>query len=165
MKNIDFETIYKILTMSFDPSLHRGYERQKSLLKDKNYNLITHKENNNIIGFISYWNINNDLIFIEHFAVDPEKRGFGVGKSLLNKVLEIPGNKVLEVEPPHTEIDKKRIKLYESFNFIFNENEYYQPPYNKGDKKTKLHIMSSFNLDNESFENIVKKIYSIVYKI
>ena len=67
----------------------------------------------------------------------------------------------MEVEPPHTEIDKKRIKLYESFGFIFNNNEYYQSVYNKGDSKTRLHLMSSKKIDEKTFNDIAEKIHNI----
>lgn len=164
MKNINFDKMYNILDEAFEPFLHRGYERQKALLENKNYNIIYHKENDDLIGFITYWDLDN-IIFAEHFAVDKNKRGSGIGKKIFNDFLNLDKIKILEVEPPHTEIDKKRIKLYESFGFIFNPNEYYQPPYNKGDEKTRLHIMSSQNLSDEQFNEYVKKIHSTVYKL
>lgn len=165
MKNIDFDSIYEILEISFEPFLHRGYERQKQLLNKEDYNLIVHKEDGKILGFLSYYNIEPNLLFVEHFAVSPQARGGGIGSKIFNEFLKLEGDKVLEVEPPHTEIDKKRIKLYESFGLIFHDEEYYQPPYNKGDDKTRLHIMCSKTLDKNTFDNIVNKIYKKVYDL
>ncbi len=161
MKKVNFDNIYKILESSFEPFLHRGYERQKKLLDNEKYNIITYEENDEILGFLTYWKLDKDTLFVEHFAVAPEKRGYGIGKKIFNDFLKLDGDKFLEVEPPHTEIDKKRIKLYESFGFIFNDNEYYQPIYNEGDDKTRLHIMSSRKLDENEFENIYKKIHDL----
>ncbi len=165
MKNINFDSIYNILENSFEPFLHRGYERQKELLNNEKYNIITYEENDEILGFLTYWQIEPNLLFVEHFAVNPKKRGSGVGTKIFNDFLKLDGDKFLEVEPPHTEIDKKRIKLYESFGLIFHENQYYQPPYNKGDDKTRLHIMCSKQLDNNTFDYLVKKVYKLVYNL
>ena len=163
MKSIDFDNIYNILENSFEPFLHRGYERQKMLLNNENYNIISYEENGEVLGFLSYWKIEPNLLFVEHFAVNPKKRGSGIGKKIFNDFLKLNGDKILEVEPPHTEIDKKRIKLYEDFGLIFHQNEYYQPPYNTGDEKTRLHIMCSKNLSDDDFNNITKNIYNLVY--
>ena len=158
---MNFDEIYKILENSFEPFLHRGYERQKKLLYHEKYNVITYEENGKILGFLSYWYLDENTLFVEHFAVNPEKRGSGIGKSLFNDFLKLDGDKILEVEPPHTEIDKKRIKLYENFGLIFHENEYYQPIYNEGDSKTRLHIMSTKKLNEQEFNNITKKIHTL----
>ncbi|MBS5793491.1 MAG: GNAT family N-acetyltransferase [Lachnospirales bacterium] len=161
MENINFDAIYKILESSFEPFLHRGYERQKNLLNNANYNIITYEENKEILGFLSYWELDKNILFVEHFAVSSERRGSGIGKKIFNDFLNLDGDKFLEVEPPHTEIDKKRIKLYESFGFIFNNNEYYQSVYNKGDSKTRLHLMSSKKIDEKTFNDIAEKIHNI----
>ena len=158
---MNFDEIYKILENSFEPFLHRGYERQKKLLNHEKYNVITYEENGKILGFLSYWYLDENTLFVEHFAVNPEKRGSEMGKSLFNDFLKLVGDKILVVEQPHTEIDKKRIKLYENFGLIFHENEYYQPIYNEGDSKTRLHIMSTKKLNEQEFNNLTKKIHTL----
>ncbi|WP_250277779.1 GNAT family N-acetyltransferase [[Clostridium] colinum] len=165
MNDLDFDKIYKILEDSFEPFLHRGYKRQKQLLNNDKYHIISYKENNEILGFLSYWQLDKNLLFVEHFAVCPKMRGSGIGTKIFNDFLKLEGDKFLEVEPPHTQIDKKRIKLYESFGFIFHQNLYYQPPYNIGDDKTRLHIMCSKKLDDENFNNLVKILYKTVYNV
>lgn len=163
MDNISFDEIYTILKSCFEPILYRKYEKQKELLKNYKYNIMTYKKDNKIVGFLSYWKIDENNFFVEHFAVDKNYQGQGIGKSLFSDFLKLKGDKCLEVEPPHTDIDKKRIKLYESFGFIFHEELYYQPPYNKGDNKTRLHIMSTKKLNDNDFNDLVKKIYTTVY--
>ena len=165
MKNLKFDEIYNILEQSFEPYLHRGYEKQKKLLNNENYNIITEEKDGKILGFLSYWKIENNVFFVEHFAVNPEMRGNGIGKKIFRNFLKLDGEKILEVEPPHTDIDKKRIKLYEDFGLIFHKNEYYQPPYNKGDKKTKLHIMCTSLLKEKEFNDIIYKIHKLVYNV
>lgn len=165
MNELEFKQIYNLLEKSFEPNLYREFDKQKKLLDIHNYNIITYKENDKIIGFLSYWEIDDDTYFVEHFAVSPEKRGAGIGKKIFNQFLKLDGKKILEVEPPHTIIDEKRIKLYESFGLIFHQNEYYQPPYKKNDLKTKLHIMCTEKLDEKSFDKYVQKIYSNVYNV
>lgn len=160
---MNFEQIYEILTLSFEPSFHRGYECQKALLDNPNYKIAVKEENNKTLGFLSYWEF-NDFIFIEHFATNPNIRGKGIGGQLLDEILSIDKLKVLEVEPPHTDIDKRRIKYYERHGLILNDYEYYQPPYKEEYHDERLFIMSSEILNRESFLNVVKKIYSDVYK-
>lgn len=161
MKNIDFDAVYEILKSSFEPFLHRGYERQKKLLNLDRYKMITYEKDEKIIGFLSYWQLDENTLFVEHFAVSAESRGEGIGKKIFSDFLKLDGTKILEVEPPHTDIDKKRIKLYESFGFVFNEDEYYQPIYNEGDDITKLHIMSSRKLSEDEFKDIAQKIHKL----
>ncbi len=52
MKKVNFDNIYKILESSFEPFLHRGYERQKKLLDNEKYNIITYEENDEILGLL-----------------------------------------------------------------------------------------------------------------
>lgn len=158
-----FNQIYNILEESFKPYLHRGYKNQKLLLANEKYNIITHIEKEEVLGFLSYFEIEKNLIFIEHFAVKEDCRGRGIGKKIFNKIMNKSGIKILEVEPPINKINNERIKLYENFGFILNKTEYYQPPYNQGDSKTQLNIMSTKKLDQPDFEKITEKIYSIVY--
>ena len=165
IKENEFEEIYKILEQSFEPFLHRGYKRQKELLKNEKYNIIKYEEDGELIGFLTYWEINKNLYFVEHFAVNPQKRGGGIGKKIFNEFLKLDGDKILEVEPPHTENDKRRIKLYESLGLIFHEDEYYQPPYNLNDEKTRLHIMCSKKLDEKDFDKFIRDIYKNVYNV
>ncbi len=158
-----FDDIYNILEESFPKTLYRNYDKQKDLLKNKDYHILKHIKDDKLLGFLSYWKLDKDIYFIEHLAVSKSSRKNGIGSDLIKQFLNMSGLKVLEVEPPHTEIDKKRITLYENFGFIFSNNEYYQPPYNDGDTKTKLHIMSTETLTNQRFNYVVGKIYQKVY--
>lgn len=163
MENADFIQIYNILQASFEPCLYRSFDAQKKLLLNDKYKIITYKENSNIYGFLSYWEIDENVLFVEHFAVDKAMRGRGIGSLLFKDFLKLPGIKILEVEPPHTDIDKKRINLYKSFGLKFIDKEYYQPPYNKGDDKVKLFLMCSQTLQDDLFNDLVQKIHKTVY--
>lgn len=159
---MDFNLIWNILDNSFPKELHRNYENQKKLLNNENYHINTYEKDLKCLGFLSYWNF-DDFLYIEHFAVDESSRGKGIGKKLLKDFMLKPGLKVLEVEPPDTEIDKKRIKFYEEFGFYLNKQVYYQPPYNEGDEMTKLFIMSTEILGDNRFKKVVKKLYEDIY--
>ena len=165
LENINFNEIYDILKKSFESKFFRSFERQKNLLKNKDYFLITYKNNKKIIGFLSYWNLTNNIFYVEHLATLPEHRNLGIGKILFNQFLSLNGTKVLEVEPPHTEIDKRRIAFYEKLGLVLNDYEYYQPEYNSGDGETKLFLMSSKKLNQNEFNNIKNLLKNKVYKI
>lgn len=88
---------------------------------------------NSFIGFISWWEF-DDLIYIEHFAVDNSLRGGGFGKKILNNFMQEQTKPILlEVEHPHNSIQRRRINFYEREGFILNHYSYKQPPYNGQD--------------------------------
>ena len=89
--------------------------------------------NNSFIGFISWWEF-DDVIYIEHFAVDNSLRGGGYGKKILNDFIqEYSKPIILEVEHPQDFMQQRRINFYEREGFILNPYNYSQPPYNGQD--------------------------------
>lgn len=161
---MNFDAVYKILDASFDPSLHRSYEKQKALTENPLFNVITKEENGKTIGFITYWNFDS-FIYIEHLAIEEGLRGNGLGGRLIKEVSELGKPLVLEVEPPETEMDKRRVKFYERLGLIFHDFEYFQPPYDKKYDFEKLYIMSSKRLDKNEFLNVTQKIFEYAYEI
>lgn len=161
---MDFEAVYKILDQSFDPSLHRSYDRQKKLTDNPLFNIVTKEKEGKTLGFITYWDFDS-FIYAEHLAVDEALRGNGLGAELVKEVLNLGKPLILEVEPPETEIDKRRVKFYERLGLIFHNYEYYQPPYDKKFDFEKLFVMASKELNKEEFLKAVDKIFKNVYEI
>lgn len=168
MKTSEIDNIYGLIQSSFEKNLYRNYDDYVKFVNDGSCNFIVYRneiDRSKIEGFISYWNIGEKFIYIEHFAVDSERRGLGIGNILLIALQRIGKHQILEVEPPNTEIDIQRIKFYEKFGFILNDTEYYQPPYNASDSKTPLKIMCTKELFEEEYNFLVSEIHKKVYGV
>ncbi len=166
--NNEFDQVFKLMQNSFPKSEYRTYENQKKLIQKKEYNLITKKdENNNVIAFISIWNL-EDFNFVEHLAVSPACRGMGMGTKIMEEIIQASKNKniILEIEPPCDEITDKRLRFYEKLGFKLNDYEYYQPSMQKNQKQLKLNLMSYPNpLNEDEFEKIKNCLYEKVYNL
>ncbi|MCC8186359.1 MAG: GNAT family N-acetyltransferase [Bacteroides sp.] len=164
------ETLYSfmedLLVSSFPVEEYRELPviREYTDHKKNFYNTVILDENDPV-GFITYWDL-NDFFYIEHFAIDPERRNGGYGRQvleLLRQTLNSPI--VLEVELPTEEMARRRIAFYERHHFILWEDEYVQPPYRAGSKQIPMYIMVSGTLDPEKFPSVRSAIYQEVYGI
>lgn len=134
--------------------------------RDKFKILLCIKENERI-GFFNYWKL-RDFIFVEHFAILPEFRRIGYGSKVINLFIEkISLPIVLEVEPPTSHWDERRIVFYERLGFkLWDTIEYKQPSYHGDGKSYPMKLMSlrEIELDKEN-QNIIKVIHSEVYNL
>lgn len=117
-------------------------------------------------GFVSYWDL-GDFCYIEHFAIDPEKRNGGYGGKLLDQLRakeERPF--VLEVELPEEEMAQRRINFYQRKGYTLWEEEYFQPPYKAGDGQLPMLLMVNGALNPRTdFERIKGRIHRTVYGV
>lgn len=159
-----FDTVYALLEESFPPDERRTYEGQKALLKNAGYTAYTYEEDGEILAAMLTWNLESTL-FLEHFAVFPKYRGRGLGARLLSLLSEKAKKRIcLEVEPPETEIARRRIAFYERSGFSLNPYPYMQPPLSEGKQPVSLQIMTTEGpLGAESFLHIKKELYEKVY--
>ena len=117
------------------------------------------------VGILTYWTF-EDLVYIEHFAIDEELRNQGLGKAaFLNFLSQQQEQVVLEVELPNTEEADHRVEFYASMGFFQNPQAYVQPPYRKGGKEVPMIIMSKYELDDDEFCETRDLLYREVYGI
>ena len=117
------------------------------------------------VGILSYWTF-DDLVYVEHFAIDPDLRGQGLGKAVfLNFLSQQREQVVLEVELPNTEEADHRVEFYASMGFYQNTQKYMQPPYRAGGEEVPMIIMSKYELDDDEFDEIRRLIYREVYGV
>lgn len=162
----DFESLYKVMEKSFPSIERRDFNGQKELFYNDFYNVIGYKDSNDkVCAFLAFWNF-NEFNFIEHFAVDDNLRGKGIGTELFNYYLQNTDKPtVLEVELPEDEISKRRIKYYERMGMKMNHYDYRQPPLQKEKPLLPLKIMSyRSELMSDEFTNIRNHLYKHVYK-
>lgn len=166
MKKQDFDAIYDLMEKSFPIEEYRTYEEQKELLHNPVYSIyVLYNESQEIKAFIAVWEF-EEFAFIEHFAVNPEHRNSGIGAYMLNELVEQLGKTIcLEVEPPETEMARRRIGFYQRNNFYLNEYPYIQPSISQGKKPIPLILMTSCSkVDEDRFNRIKGTLYKKVYK-
>ncbi len=161
-----FDEVYKIMEESFPVCERRSRERQLALFEDGKYRAAVKRNGDGkICAFMLYW-VLEGATFLEHFAVDKNLRGAGLGGAFLDELLkELSAPVVLEVELPETEIAERRIQFYGRHGFVLNPYDYMQPALTEGGKPVPLKIMShASTLSRGQFKAISSQIYADVYK-
>ena len=133
--------------------------------KKDEFNIIVVTIENRFVGFLSYWNFEK-YIYVEHFAVNEQDRGKGIGKDILCHVIDnICGNIILEVELPNNEIARRRVDFYIKERFKLWQNiEYIQPAYSKSQTPVSLLLMTKGDVwlcsnEDEKIVEIKSKVY------
>jgi len=159
-----FEQFYDLLEKSFPPDERRNFIKQKQLLDNDKYTVYARFENDNLLGFLSTWKLGS-ISYIEHFAVSPDFRNRGLGGKMLQETIGLVGSDLfLEVEPPESDITKRRIAFYERNGFVLNDFPYVQPAYENGRRPLNLMIMTYKKPVTQSeFEATKKVLYKEVY--
>lgn len=163
----DFDALYQIMEQSFPADEMRPYDAQKSLFKNNDFFAYGVKDADGILtAFITLWKMDG-FTFGENFAVDKSRRGSGLGSEIISRAVEISKERfILEVEPPETQIAKRRIAFYERAGFTLNDYDYTQPPLAKGQNSLKLMIMSTGGgLEKREFDDIKAQLYRKVYGV
>ncbi|MEE1186914.1 MAG: GNAT family N-acetyltransferase [Acutalibacteraceae bacterium] len=165
LKENDFDNMYNILKESFPKAERRTKQGQKALFKKECYKVFAIRDNDSCIkAFITVYDL-NFFAFVEHFAVSKNYRNQGLGALVLTELKKmIKKPVILEVEPPDTDMAKRRIEFYKRNGFFLNDYFYEQLPLRKGQSNLTLKIMSSDKqLSKEEFEDVKRIIYKQVY--
>lgn len=168
LKTIDFDLFYNLLKRSFPVAEFRSRSKERQLLNQANFTVLTRYDlsGKKIDGFIAEWSF-NDFLFLEHFAVDPNLRGRGIGSALLSNYLEQAKKPVLiEVESPTTDLAVRRIHFYERLGFSLSSFGYVQPDLGQTGDHIDLLMMQYPNfLTEQDFKKRKKEIFQTVYGV
>lgn len=163
--NEQVREIYSLMEKSF-PSCerHTGEKFARQFSRSEFSSLCLYSDR--LSAFINYWDF-GDFVYIEHFAVQPELRGNGVGAALIREALSRNGGKtvVLEAEPRSLgEIAVRRLGFYARIGFVENAFDYVQPSMQQGEPPVPLVILSyPEKLTLPQYEHIRDTLYSEVY--
>lgn len=80
--------------------------------------------------------------YIEHFAVSKRFRNKGIGSKVLKRFFRRHKRIILEIEPPETEIQKRRLGFYERLGFKQTGFHYINPGFGLEPKAHRLEILS-----------------------
>ena len=128
-----FNMVFDKMTTAFPYEERRNCSDQKECLKNSRFKFAEIYDDDTPVGFIGLWAFAS-FVFIEHIAIDEDKRGGGYGTKaieLVKKLWKLP--LILEAEAPETEVQKKRIAFYERLGFKVNKYDYTQPSYHGGE--------------------------------
>jgi ribosomal protein S18 acetylase RimI-like enzyme len=116
-------------------------------------------------GLCIFWTF-REFLFLEHFAVEPELRGLGIGEQTLLLLREKCPLILLETEPPTDEMAARRIKFYQRNGFKLLHRQYFQPSYGGNKPPVEMKLMSN-NVDftAEELDNYIATIRKKVYRI
>lgn len=159
-----FNLVYEKMTTAFPYEERRDLSDQKECLNNKFFNFFEIFDNETAVGFIAFWAF-PEFIFIEHIAIDEEKRAGGYGSKTIELVKETYKKPIiLEAEAPETEQQIKRIRFYDRLGFKVNSYDYEQPSYHGGEG-VPLKILSFPELiSQEEFDLFMKRTRENGYK-
>lgn len=141
-----FKTAHALYVESFPIYEQRNFEDIPAALArdDFHYDLFLDPCDDSLIAILCYW-VTDSFVYLEHFAVNPQKRNGGIGKMILHILREknhVPI--ILEIDPPEDEISMRRLGFYQRSGFISNgQFDYIHPPYDPSGEPYPLLVMSS----------------------
>ncbi|WP_262326973.1 GNAT family N-acetyltransferase [Carboxylicivirga litoralis] len=137
-----FMELWELYEKAFPLLERRTLTLQKLILNHRSYYCNAIFIDNQFVGLILWWQL-GDVIYIEHFAIEEEVRGNGIGMDVLEAFKNKAGKRIiLEVELPTTEIGRRRIEFYQRAGFSLNTYKYFQLPLRPKAKKVELLLMS-----------------------
>lgn len=134
-----------------------------------NFYVLQHKSEN--VGFVTIWNLPGN-IYVEHFAINAERRGGGFGAEVIKRLTSEEGLRsiglpvkplLLEVELPEaSEEASRRVGFYTRNGLTALEDvPYYQPPYTEGLPDVPMMLMVSERPDDPV--SVARVLHTIVY--
>ena len=158
----ELENVYEILSDSFP---EKELRPKKNMLKAmENTKYIVYRYGEEAKGVTAVWELDG-FLFIEYLAVNERFRNNGIGSEILKELCSMYKCPLcLEVEPPESEISKRRIGFYKRNGFYLNDFSYEQPAYSEKQAAVPLMIMTTgHEINEEEFISIRREIYKEVY--
>lgn len=156
---------------AFPADERRCFDDVRRLLSCPDMHLCALINQDQLVGFMIYWQWPDvGVLFIEHFAIDPDRRGQRFGEQAIDYVKRVANASiVLEVELPTDTLSQRRIRFYERLEFSLNTYAYAQPPYERGNPAIPMKLMSIPAIASQNnfdgFSQVIKeRVYERFYK-
>lgn len=158
----EFDKAYKLLSDSFPKNELRPKDNMKKAMDNKKY--IVYIYGDDIKGVTAVWEL-SEYLFVEYLAVNERFRNNGTGSQILKELCDMYKIPLcLEVEPPESDIAKRRIGFYKRNGFYLNDYYYEQPAYSEKQAAVPLMIMTTEKeISEEEFLIMRREIYKEVY--
>ena len=162
----EFPAVYELMQQSFPLAEYRTFADTQALLSRGDYELLVHADADGIIGLIAHWKLDG-FLFVEHFAVNAQRRGNGIGGGMMQTYLSqstLPV--ILEVEADDSPVARRRIAFYERLGFTLSDFGYEQPCLQGGESHIPLLLMHSpAAVPGERLQQAQQQIFQTVYRI
>ncbi|MEJ8802614.1 GNAT family N-acetyltransferase [Pontibacter sp. H249] len=161
-----FIKAWQLYEQSFPLNERRPLPWQYDIMPHANYHFELMLQEDALTGILLWWSF-GEVRYLEHFATVPALRGRGYGKSILEAFVKRETRPILlEVEPPHEEIQQRRVRFYEQCGFVLNQHFYQQPPYHQGQQPLPLLLMSyPAPITADNVAHFVAKRHPIIYRL
>ena len=164
IKEHELEAVKSLYLSAFPPEERREYNELKQQLNISEcaVNLILAGEKT--AGFCIVWDFTN-FVYLEHFAIEPDERGLGIGEGTL-ALIKDNFNKpvILETELPVDEISSRRIRFYQRNGFGLLHRPYLQPSYGGIKPEVEMKLMSTaVDFASEELDTYIDIIRKKVY--
>lgn len=116
------------------------------------------------VGILTHWDF-ADFTYVEHFAIETQKRNHHIGSEALTLFSSTNKTIVLEAEPPTTPTARRRIFFYERHGLSVLPFDYIQPSYREGGAEVSLKILTNKEISSKDFQTIKNTLYKEVYKV
>ena len=160
----DFDEVYSKMTSAFPYEERRDSFDEKECLKDSRFRLFSLYDNDIAVGFTALW-VLDGFVFLEHIAIDEDKRSSGYGSKaieLIKETFDLPI--ILEAEAPVTEQQIKRIAFYNRLGFTVNDYNYTQPSYHGGEGVPLLLLSFPKPMTDCDFNKFIEETRKSAYK-
>lgn len=129
------------------PASERRHEVMHALaLSDPLFHCLHLADESGFVGLLTYWQF-DDMVYVEHLAIIPERRGCGWGRAAL-ALLDAPV--ILEIEPVEDETTARRLAFYASCGFSVLPYKHVQLAYQAGEADVPLVLLSRPSVDGET---------------
>ncbi|MBX0333674.1 GNAT family N-acetyltransferase [Pontibacter sp. HSC-14F20] len=161
-----FNEAWELYEQAFPLEERRPLHWQLDIMPYANYHFELLLQEDALVGILLWWSF-EEIRFVEHFATAPALRGRGYGKLILESFTSRNTRPVLlEVEPPHEEMQQRRVRFYEKSGFTLNHHFYQQPPYHPGQEPLTLLLMSHpATISAEAVAHFVSHRLPLIYRL
>lgn len=136
---------WQLYETAFPACERRGAEQHAAALHNAAFHCLHLADARGFVGILGFWKWEN-LCYVEHLAITPERRGQGLGHHVLEHV---PAPVILEIEPVSDAATARRLSFYESCGFARLSQSHVQLAYQSGQPDVPLWLLSRPELGND----------------
>ncbi len=129
-KSPEFNKLWLLYNTAFPQDERRSLYEHKLVQADPRFHFAAIRYEGLTAGLLAYWEL-HDMMFIEHFAIEPEFRSEGIGSRVIED-LQYEADKmiVLDVEPEDESLNAvRRVHFYEKHGFRYCRKPVVLPTY------------------------------------
>lgn len=136
-----FAEAFALYEISFPKNEQRPPGAQAALMSNPLYHFNAIMEDAVFAGILLHWECSG-YTYIEHFAIQPSRRGQDIGSKALKKFCGEHSSVILEIDPPIDETAARRERFYQRLGFKTNGYAHRHPPYREQFPPHELVVMS-----------------------